>query len=267
METQDYTSSSYESPTPQAGKTPTLTLWQDILLSPGVQTFAKYRHEADLGRAVLWLVIAFAISGITSAATSLLNIGSSRQFMQILRQNLPPEVARELPPMVMPGAGVTLGSALCGIPTAIVFGIIGAFISIGLIHLAARLLKGEGDFTRTFFLAASASAPLTIVNGLLQLIVGVLSLIPVAGIIFGFLLGIVGLVLGIYGLVLAAMAVAAAHNFSVGKGFAAVLLPSVVIFLLVCCCTIAGLSLLGGSIEEIFREIQREMGALSIFAL
>ncbi len=262
METQEYTSSSYESPPPQAGKTSPLTLWQDVLFSPSVQTFKKYRREADLGRAVLWLVIAFTLSGLISAVTSLLNVGTSRQFMQMLRQNLPPEVTRELPPMVMPGTGVTLGSALCGIPTTIILGLIGAFIGIGLIYLAARLLKGAGTFTTTFFLMACASVPLTIVNSVLQLLMGLLGLIPVVGVISGILLGIVGFALGIYGLVLAAMAIAAAHEFSLGKGFAAVLLPAVVIFLLICCCSIVGLSLLGASLEQLFREIQREMGTV-----
>jgi len=215
--------------TATGGKTPALTMWQRIVFSPGVQTFARFRPEADLGRAVLWLVIATLISSLAAGLPALIRPqGQMRDAMRFFRENLPPEVARELPPMMMPGMGaraVSLGTLLCGVPSAVIFGLIGAFIGVGLIHLAARLLQGQGTYTDTFFLTAAVSAPLAILTGAIQLINGLLGLIPVLGAILAILFGLVSLAVSIYAFVLNAMAVAAAHRFSLGKGFAAILLP------------------------------------------
>jgi hypothetical protein len=264
MSTYDYEGSS------AGGKTPALTIWQNILFSPGVQTFAKYRPEADLGRAVLWLVIATLISSLAAGLPALIRPqGQMRQTMEMLRENLPPEIARELPPM-MPGMGartLSLGTILCGIPTAVVFGLIGAFIGVGLIHLAARLLQGQGTFNETFFFTAAVSAPLAIVTGAIQLINGLAGLIPVVGMILAIIFGLVSFALSIYALALNAMAVAAAHRFSLGKGFAAVILPGVVIFLLICCCIVVAFGLLGASLGPILEEIEREFGFYLTFVI
>lgn len=264
MSTYDYQGS------PAGGKTPALTIWQHIFFSPGVQTFAKYLSEADLGRAVLWLVVATLISSLAAGLPALIQPrGQMRETMRMLREALPPEVARELPPM-MPGMGtrtVSLGTILCGIPTAVVFGLIGAFIGVGLIHLAARLLQGQGTYNGTFFLTAAVSAPLAIVTGAIQLVSGLMGFIPVVGAILAFIFGLVSLALSIYALVLNAMAVAAAHRFSLGKGFAAVILPGVVIFLLICCCSAITFGLLGASLETIFEEIEGEFGRILTFLI
>lgn len=255
-----YSSSDYDSyqtsAASQGNKTPTLSLWQDVLLSPSTDTFAKYLGEADLGRAVLWLLASSAIGGLLQMLN--LAMGSGRTFLQVL----PPELRRELP---RAGAGASfLGTLLCGIPTWIVVTLLGAFIGVGLIHLVAKLLGGEGSFTEIFFLTSAASAPIALVSGALGLLSGLLGLIPILGAIFGMLFGLIGLAVVIYNLVLTAMAVAAAHRFSLGKGFTAVLLPFVVSFLLGCCCAIAGLMTFSSDMENIFEEIQRELSMLLI---
>ncbi|MEA3397640.1 MAG: Yip1 family protein [Chloroflexota bacterium] len=248
-----YSSSDYDSYQTSGDKTPTLSLWQDVLLSPSTDTFAKYLGEADLGRAVLWLLASSAIGGLLQMLS--LALGSGKALLQAL----PPEMRHELP--IRAGA-FSFGTLLCGIPTWIVVTILGAFIGVGLIHLVAKLLSGEGDFTETFFLMTAASAPITLISGALGLLSGLLGLIPFLGAIFSMLFGLVGMVVGIYNLVLSAMAVAAAHRFSLGKGFAAVLLPLVVFILLGCCCAFAGLMTFSSDIEDVFEEIQRELNML-----
>ncbi|MGC9399383.1 MAG: Yip1 family protein [Anaerolineae bacterium] len=246
-------------------KTPLLTIWQRVLFSPSVQTFARYLPEADLGRAVLWLVLASLVSAVAAGLPTL--IAPQRQLqetMELLREIMPPEFSRELPPM-MPGTRtISLGSLLCGIPLGVVLALIGAFIGVGLIHLTAKLLQGEGTYTGTFFLTAAVSAPLTLVTGVIQLLNGLLGMIPVVGVILTVIFGLFSLVLGIYGLVLNAMAVAAAHRFSLGKGFAAVLLPGVVLLLLLCC-FVVGFALMGASLGTFFEELQRELGLYLTF--
>ncbi len=251
-----YSPSDYDSyqtsAAPQGDKTPTLSLWQDVLLSPSTDTFAKYLGEADLGRAVLWLLASSAIGGLLQMLS--MAMGSGRTLLQVL----PSELQRELP-----RAGASfLGPLLCGLPTGIVVTLLLAFIVVGLIHLVAKLLGGDGSFTETFFLTAAASAPIALVSGAIALLSGLLGYIPFLGAIFGMLFGLVGLAVGIYNLVLSAMAVAAAHRFSLGKGFVAVLLPFVVVFLLTCCCAIAGLMMFSGDIEDVFEEIMRELSML-----
>ena len=252
-----YSPSDYDSyqtsAAPQGDKTPTLSLWKDVLFSPSTDTFAKYLGEADLGRAVLWLLASSAIGGLLQMLS--LAIGSGKTLLQ----TLPLELRRELP--IRAGA-LSFGTLLCGIPTWIVIILLGTFIGVGLTHLVAKLLGGEGDFTETFFLMTAVAAPLTIVGGVVGTISGLLGHIPFLGVIFGILFGLVGLALGIYNLVLTAMAVAAAHRFSLGKGFAAVILPALVFILLACCCTFAGLMTFSSDMEHIFEEIQRELNML-----
>ena len=247
-----YPPSDYDSYQTSGNKTPTLSLWQDVLLSPSTDTFAKYLGEADLGRAVLWLLASSAIGGLLQMLS--ITISSGKTFLQAFL----PELQRQLP--IRAGA-FSVGTLLCGIPTFIIITLLGAFICVGLIHLVAKLLGGEGSFTETFFLTSAASAPIALVSGALGLLSGLLGFIPILGAIFGMLFGLVGLVVCIYNLVLVAMAVAAAHRFSLGKGFAAVLIPALV-FLLLACCTIAGLAAIGSDIENIFEEIQRELNML-----
>ncbi|MEA3309950.1 MAG: YIP1 family protein [Chloroflexota bacterium] len=243
-------------------KTPTLTIWQRVFFSPAVETFARYLPEADLMRAVLWLILGTLGSGIIGILNVVFNLGGSggKEIMRMLQQELPPELARELP-AALPGIGsLSLGATLCGIPSIIILSLISTFITVGLIHLAAKLLQGQGNYTDTFFLMAAAAAPMMIVTSVLQLISGLLGLIPLLGTILSLLISLILMGLGVYGLVLTSMAVAAAHSFSLGKGFLSAILPGVIFFILTCCCTViamvaAGSAIDQGTIDELLREI------------
>lgn len=240
----------YPSTPPPSGKTPTLQLWQKVLFAPGVNTLARYRGEAELGRAVWWLVLSSGIAIIVN----LLATVTLRRGMDMLRY-LPPEMRRELLPFMGPTRAPIGATLACGIPTAIVSTLIGTFIGIGIVYLVAKLLQGEGNFTQTFFLMMAVSAPLTLIIAALQGVSALANFIPLLGAIFSIIAGLVTFALSIYNLVLSAMAVAAAHRFSLGKGFAALLLPMVVAFLFACCAVVFIIAAAGVSLDQLLRQL------------
>ncbi|MGC9358703.1 MAG: Yip1 family protein [Anaerolineae bacterium] len=259
----------YEEPYGYTGdtKTPAMQIWRDVLLSPSVEAFARYRREAELKRGLVWIVVASLASTLSTLVTMAIQFLAGTQYgdtSALFRELLPPELYSEMPPM-SPGSniiGLSVGTLVCGIPVWIATAVIGTLISVGLIHLAAKLLGGEGEYDETFFFVSTVMAPLIYVTTGLSLFSSLLGLIPVLSIIFSLLISLVSLALGIYSLVLEAMAVAAAHYFSLGKGFAAVLLPIVIAFLLMCCCVAIVFSVvLGGSFEEIMRELSHYLPA------
>ncbi len=237
-------------PPPNGAKTPTLQIWQNVLLSPAVNTFARYRSEAELGRAILWLLLSTGIASVLN----ILSTTVMRSSVNML-QYLPPEMRRELLPFMGATRAPIGATLLCGIPTAVASLLLGAFIGIGLVYLVAKLLQGEGNFTQTFFLMTAASAPLTLVTAGFQLFSNLGGRIPVLGAILSLLVGVVIFGLSVYNLVLSAMAVAAAQRFSLGKGFAAILIPGAVIFLFACCVGIVIVALAGVSMDQIIRQL------------
>ncbi len=242
----------YETPS-GGGKTPLLTIWRDIITAPSVETFARYLPEADLNRGVLWLAVVILITSLVNVVTLQLNqihAGGLADFWEMLERTLPPEMARELPPLpdlpILPagGAGTSLLSSLfCGIPASLVLGLMFAFLWVGLVHLAARLLKGQGIFTETFFLYAIVATLVSVLLAGVQLVNVLVGLIPILGAILGFFINLLSLLLSIGSLVLYAMGVAAAQRFTLGRGLAAVLLPFVALTLVLCCAAI-GIGLL-----------------------
>ncbi len=244
-------------------KTPTLTIWQQVLFSPSVETFTQYLPEADLMRAGLWIILGTLGSAIISMITTTLSFGGTNrgEMLRMLR-NISPELARELPTVLPPMRSASIGATLCGIPAIVAIALLSTFITVGLIHLVAKLFQGQGSYTETFFLMSAAAAPMMLVTGALQLIGGLFGLIPLLGAILRLLISLLLLGLGIYSLVLTAMAVAAAHNFSLGKGFLSTILPTVVFFFLTCCCTFIAMVGLGGALNQgAIDEILREIGA------
>jgi hypothetical protein len=76
----------------------------------------------------------------------------------------------------------------------------------------------------------------------------------------GILTGLIGFALSIYILVLEVFAVKAVNNLDTGKAVGAVLLPGLGVFLIVCCCIIGGLMLMGPVIGDVFDSINQSLG-------
>ena len=259
--------SNYEQYQQAKVKTPTLTIWQSLLSAPAVATFSRYLPETDMMRAILWLILGTLTSTVINMITTALGIGMAGrgQMMRMLRSGLPPEIMRELPAN-LPGLGsFSIGAALCGIPTIIIISLVLTFISVGFIHLVAKLFQGQGNYAETFFLTSAVTAPIMIVTAVLQLVSGLFRLIPLAGVVLSLLISLLMMAMGIYSLVLTAMAVAAAHRFSLGKGFLATILPTVLFLLFICCCVFIAIFAAGSAIDQgTIDEIMRQMSAYLI---
>jgi hypothetical protein len=113
-------------------------------------------------------------------------------------------------------------------------GLIGAFVGFfvlsGIIYISAKIFGGQGSFLTQSWLLSLFYVPLNI-------IAAIAGIIPLLG-------SLVALATFIYGIVLSVMAVASAHRMTTGRATAAVLLPLIVIFALVCAFAAALVALL-----------------------
>jgi hypothetical protein len=228
------------SPLPPSGKMSFMTIWKDVLLSPSVANFARYRPLADLGTAVKWVLAGLVIESLISAPIYFLN---QNQAMQWVKQSSP-DLGQ-----IMAQQGASLGSALCAIPFTLVLGLVFVFLHVGLLYVVAKLFQGEGTFTETFYLVQASMVPLGIAATVLSLLGSLFGQIPFLGVVLGAVFGLVSLAVAVYGLALQAMAVAAAHEFSLGKGVAVVLIPAVIVVFL-CCCVVGMTAMILASVAS-----------------
>lgn len=97
--------------------------------------------------------------------------------------------------------------------------VLGLFISGVFQHFIALLFGGSGTFSRTVYALGAYLAPMTLLSTVVAIIPIVSCLSPL---------------LGIYSLVLNVRALAAAHNMVLARALMVVLLPSLVIFAIMC---------------------------------
>jgi hypothetical protein len=188
--------------------------WRRVLTQPGEPVFEQEKLNPDgtLQKALIWMVIAGVVAGIFGWLAAL--IGASSTAAMISQMGLPPEVQAQMGPML----NMAMGSAGLGAIIAVpVFFLIGTFI----MHLIAKMLGGQGDYSKFAYLASTYQAPITIASS-------VLSIIPFLG-------GCVGALLGIYGIVEAYFAIKVNYGLSSGRAITAILIPFVLVFLFFIC--------------------------------
>jgi hypothetical protein len=186
--------------------------WRRVLTQPGEPVFEqeKVNPNGSLQTALIWVVIAAVVAAIFGAITAALNLSSANAMLS----QLPPEIAAQMGPMLSMAAG---GGGFWAIIMVPVFFLIGTFIT----HLVAKVLGGQGEYSRYAYLNASFQAPITMISS-------IVALIPFLG-------GCVGSLLGIYGLVLTYFAVKVNYSLSSGKAIAVVLIPIILVFILLIC--------------------------------
>ena len=222
--------------------------WVAAITKPNESTFARIvsQPSASTSKALLWVFLASILTSFVSLLAQALRVGGQMG----LRQFLPPEIARELPISATPAIG--FGTVICGAPVGALFTVLFFAIGVALVQWVAKLFGGTGSFDKLAYAFSAITVPVSVVSAVL----GLIGIIPFVGI----LTGLIGFVLGIYAIVLQVLAVKAVNGLDTGRAVGSVLLPGLVIFLVVCCCVIGGLMLLGPAIGNVFDSINQSLG-------
>jgi hypothetical protein len=204
--------------------------WLKVTTGPNDATFEVERQKptATMSTALIWMVIAGAVSAAVGFVNSLVFAGAVRGVLpELLAQaDLPPEVQTQLAPFMDLGLAAGFGAVnLTAIITVPLFFLIG----VGIYHLIAKLLGGQGEFGRYAYLNAAYAAPLGIVASLL-------SLVPFASCLTIFI--------SIYQIVLAYFATKVEHRLTSGRALLTVLLPVIVVVGLMACAVFSLVALL-----------------------
>ena len=235
---------------PESGPAMSLVeTWISAVTKPNEGTFAQIVAQpgATAGKAFLWVFLASILTSFTSLIVQA--VGFSGQ-MDMFREFLPPEIARELPVGAAPSIG--FGTAICGAPVGAIVAVLGFAIWVALVQWIAKLFGGTGSFDKLAYAFSAIIVPYSVVAAVLSL----LGLIPFIGILFG----LISLALSIYVIVLEVLAVKAVNGLDTGKAAGAVLLPAVVIFFFVCCCALIVGVVMGTAIGGVFDSINQSLG-------
>jgi hypothetical protein len=219
---------------------PFLTIMEQVVFHPSVETFSRFLPEASIYRALLWLLVLSLLGGVISAVVYPMQTQISRQICEQFFEE-------ELPSVYQPEA--PLWMIACSIPASAIWIIISVFITTGLFFVIARLLGGTGDFTETFFLYSIVFIVIGFFGFFLSIIFTTLVLIPNIGIYLILLILLLAFSLGLYSGVLTAFSLAAAHRFTFGKGCLTVLIPVLLNILCVCCFAFSLSSMFGSLIS------------------
>jgi len=196
--------------------------WLKATTSPNEITYAELRQKPDarLSTALIWMVIYGAIAAVVGLISSIMFAGAANSAIaQFLAQpGLDPELRAQIELFANSGMLGGLGAANIG---SIVLVPIGFLIGTGILHLIARLFRGQGEFGRFAYLNAAYQAPLGILATLL-------TLVPLAG-------GCISALISIYQIVLAYFAVKVEHQLTSGRAIIVVLLPLIVVLVLSGC--------------------------------
>lgn len=228
---------------PGAEKT-AIETWMMAVTKPSAATFEEIAAQpgASSGKAFLWAALALLVSTFFGAISQAVGAGQS---MEMMREFMPPEIAREIP---MGGSGgVGFGAAICGAPLGAIVGVIFFAISVALILWVAKMFGGTGEFDKLAYTFAAIMVPIAAVNAVLAL----LGMIPFIGILFG----LVSFAVSIYSLVLRVFAVQAVTGLDTGKSAASVILPGLVLFIFICCCIVVFGALFGVAMGDVFSQM------------
>ncbi len=208
-----------------------LQTWIKVLSSPGQEVFAAEKESASakLSTALVWMILASIVSALLGLVqTQLAVAGIESGFDAVLeefRTEMPPDAPPELLSAFesvfefLPGL---IGSASL---STIVVGPISFLFVVGIFHVIASLLRGQGQYGRFAYLVAAFWAPITIASSLL-------GVVPVVG-------GCVGGLLVIYAYVLTYFAAKVEYGLSDGRAIIVVAAPILLGALLTACLAIA----------------------------
>lgn len=222
--------------------------WIAAVTKPNAATFEKIAAQpgATTGKAFLWAALASLITAFFGALAQSVGAGQS---MEMMRQFLPPEVAREIPMGGGGGFAAGISALICGAPLGAIFGVIFFAIGVALILWVSKMFGGTAEFEKMAYVFAAIMVPVAVINAVMSL----LGMIPFIGILFG----LVSFAVSIYSLVLHVFATQAVTGLDTGKAAASVILPWLVVFIFLCCCLAIGIGVMGATMGEVFDQINQ----------
>jgi hypothetical protein len=192
-------------------------IWLRAITQPRLATYQALLEEEPnptFGKAAGWMALAGLIAGIISGLLLLIAGG---QPLELVLTNL-----------------------ICGLIAVPILAVIGFAIGSAILLAIAKLLGGEGTFDQQSYLLAAASAPMSIVSG-------ILAPLPLVG-------PVLSLLASLYYLWLSVLALQAAHRYTPGRAVVTVFAPALLIFVPIC--VIAILLLIGPAVGNVFSTIE-----------
>src|SRR5688572_5554730 len=125
--------------------------WRRVLTQPGEPVFEqeKLNPNGTLQTSLIWMVIAGVIAAVFGLIAGA--IGASSAAAMISQMGLPPEVQAQMGPML----GMVTGSA--GV-AAIISVPLGFLIGTFIMHLIAKMLGGQGEYSKFAYLSSTFQA-------------------------------------------------------------------------------------------------------------
>lgn len=217
--------------------------WIKVLSSPGQDVFITERENASakLSTALVWMILASIVSALLGLVQNQLAVAGMEgsfdtmldQFREELPPDAPPEVFSALESFfeVMP---TLIGSASL---STIIVGPLSFLIVVGVFHVIASLLRGQGNYGRFAYLVSAYWAPITIASSLL-------GIVPIVG-------GCLGPILVIYAFVLTYFAAKVEYGLSDGRAFTVAAAPILLGLLLTICFVVVIIGVAVSAIQNI----------------
>jgi hypothetical protein len=189
--------------------------WRRVLTQPGEPVFQqeKLNPNGTLQTALIWMVIAGVVAAIFGYLASVVGASSMAAMLSQMGA-LPPEIRDQMGTALSMASGGAGFGAIIAVPVGF---LIGTFI----MHLIAKMLGGQGEYSTFAYLSSTYQAPLTIVSS-------VLSIIPFLG-------GCIGFLIIIYTYVESFFAIKTNYGLTSGRAVVAILIPLILLFIVFAC--------------------------------
>jgi hypothetical protein len=223
--------------------------WAAALIFKVRGTYEEEVSQANVGHTLLSLIFAGLISGVVTLLSINLILAPMGGITGLMRE-FERELALQgtpLDPQSLALLSSWLSTAGMVLPFIVAIGMVVGRLFYGIaVHVAARVLGGEGELLQTVSAISIASVALAILN-LIPTVAGI------GGVLAGFdpraLLNLyqgIGLIFSLVRLGIDGVAITAAHrNFGIFKGIISIVLSAVLLGV-VSCCLIFAVTMLGG---------------------
>lgn len=217
--------------------------WIRVLSRPGQEVFVAEKESASakLSTALVWMILASIVSALLGLVQTQLAVAGMDSSLDTMIEQFRGELPPDAPPELLSAFEAILGNmaALIGSfsLSTIIVGPIAFLFVVGIFHLTASLLRGQGQYGRFAYLVAAFWAPITIASSLI-------GILPFVG-------GCIVPILIIYAYVLAFFAAKVEYGLSDGRAITVALAPILLGLLLVACFLVAIIGVAFSAVQNV----------------